>query len=147
MKIRSTTVAAATLMLFLASAAYATSVCLFFGTAHIVASGLTIPVKGTCASFNGYYANQAGFLLAGDICKSSDGTTVLFNTFTQFSGKPDSLVGKWATSTGSGSGTECNSACTAFPVTVTKCASNVPVPTDLPGFESDVSSTFLTQEP
>src|ERR1019366_1636431 len=117
-----------------------------FGGAHVVASGLTIPIKGTCTSFNGFYANQANFLLAGDICKSSDGSTVLFNTFTQFNGKPDSLVGKWSTSTGTGSGNECNSTCTAFTVTVTKCPDNVPIPHDLPGFESETSSPFLTAE-
>ena len=128
MKIGAVAIVATIFAVVLAGIARASNFCVSFGGAHIVASGLTIPVKGTCLAFNGFYANKAGFLLAGDICKSSDGTTVLFNTFTQFQGKPDSLVGTWSTSTGTGSGNECNSTCSAFTVTVTKCPTKVTLP-------------------
>ena len=139
------------LALLTTSTARASNFCLSFGAAKVVASGLTIPAKGTCAAFNGYYLKKPGFLLAGDVCKSSDGTTVLFNTFTQFNGLPDSLVGSWSTSSGTGSGNECTSAnCLAFGVAVTKCPNSVPVPAvraDLLNFESRSASTFSTQEP
>jgi hypothetical protein len=148
MKTKTASLACTIVALAIAASAHAANLCVSFGGAHIVASGATVPVKGTCASFNGFYANKAGFLLAGDICKSSDGTTVRFNTFTQFQGKPDSLVGSWSTSNGSGSGNECTSTgCNAFAVTVTKCPTKVVVPADVPGFEVETSSTFLTEEP
>jgi len=134
-------------MFLLTSTAHANNFCVSFGGARIVASGLTIPVKGTCASFNGFYANKAGLLLAGDICRSSDGTTVLFNTFTQAGGLPDTLAGKWGASSGAGSGNECSSAsCSPFAVTVTKCPSNVTVPANVSDFESEAPSPFPTTE-
>ena len=91
--------------LVVASSARAANVCLTLGAAQIVASGLTIPAKGACTSFNGFFRGKdnAGKLLAGDICKSSDGTSVMFNTFTQQNFQPDSLVGSWSTSTLAGS--------------------------------------------
>ncbi len=147
MKVGVAAVVAVILMMWLSAIAQATNFCVSFGTAHIVASGLTIPVKGTCFAFNGFYANKAGFLLAGDICKSSDGTTVLFNTFTQFQGKPDSLVGTWSTSNGMGSGNECNSSCVAFSVAVTKCPAKVTVPAERTGFEAEAPANFLTEMP
>jgi hypothetical protein len=155
-KIRSLMVAAALAAAFTpacASLAHATNFCVSFGGARVVASGLVVPLRGTCTSFNGFYANQANVLLAGDICRSSDNTTVLFNTFTQFNGKPDSLVGKWSAATGTGFGNECNSVCTAFTVTVTKCAKVIPIPQDLSDLQSeqqpdqgDAAPQFLTTE-
>lgn len=148
MHTRRAAVAAVFLAFFLTSTAHASNFCLSFGSARVVASGLTIPVKGTCTTFNGFYANRPGLLLAGDVCRSSNGTTFLFNTFTQFNKLPDTLAGTWAASNGAGSGNECSSAgCNSFAVAVTKCPLGVPIPADLPGFESETPSSFLTQEP
>ncbi len=140
-------------MLLAASSSHAANFCLTLGSAQVVASGLTIPVKGTCASFNGFYRgpSNAGLLLAGDICKSSDGSTVIFNTFTQHNGQPDSLVGAWLTAKGTGSGNECTAGakCLAFAVTVTKCPANPPIPAvraELP-LQEQSSATFTTEEP
>ncbi len=145
---------AAILVLVAASAAHAANVCLTLGQAQVVASGLTIPAKGACASFNGFYRgqNNGGLLLAGDICKSSDGTTVFFNTFTQHGNQPDSLAGAWVTAKGTGSGKEClagSTNCSAFTVTVTKCPANPVIPAlraELP-FQEQSSATFTTEEP
>jgi hypothetical protein len=125
-------VATASILAFalsLTSAAVGGNLCVNFGGAAVVASGLSIPGKGNCKAFNGFIPSE-GFLLAGDICKSSDGTTVLFNTFTQVTGGADTLAGSWATSTGQGTGNECppGSACSPFPVSVTKCPKSVVLP-------------------
>ena len=149
-KMISTTVAVIALTFFIAPAANAANFCLAFGTARVAASGLTLPVKGACAAFNGFYLGRSGFLLAGEVCRSSDGSTYLFNTFTQFMGRPDSLVGTWAASSGNGSGTECSTApCVTFAVAVIKCPNNVNVPSALLNFESEIpsetSSSSLTQ--
>jgi hypothetical protein len=133
------------LTLLLASSAHATNFCVSFGGAQIVASGLILPAKGACSAFNGFFANKAGLLLAGDVCRSSNGTTFLFNTFTQFNALPDTLAGTWAASSGAGSGNECSSArCLSFNVAVTKCPNNVKVPADLSGSEAEVFSPALT---
>jgi hypothetical protein len=108
--------------LCLSSIADAANFCATFGGAQVVATGLTLPAKGTCVAFNGFTANKAGVLLAGDVCRSSNGTTFLFNTFTQSQNVPDSLAGSWAASDGTGTGNECsNTGCTSFAVKVTKC--------------------------
>ena len=144
-KRKSTRVAAVALTLFLASSAHAANFCVSFGGAQVIASGLILPVKGTCSAFNGFYANKPGLLLAGDVCRSSNGTTFLFNTFTQFNGLPDSLAGTWVASSGAGSGKECTSAtCLSFNVAVIKCPNNVTVPADLMDIESETSSPDLT---
>jgi hypothetical protein len=147
MKTPIATLAAVALMLALSSSAHAANFCVSFGSAHIVASGLVLPAKGTCTSFNGFYTNKNGLLLAGEVCKSSNGTTFLFNTFTQFNSQlPDSLVGKWTAASGKGTGTECTSAaCNSFTVTVTKC-SNVTISGDLSGFDAPGTQPFLTTE-
>lgn len=149
MSTRSTTIAMAAGMLLLASTALAANFCVSFGGAQIIASGLTLPAKGTCTAFNGFYANKAGSLLAGDVCRSSNGSTFLFNTFTQFSGSPDSIAGTWNASTGKGSGKECfGPPCAAFNVTVTKCPANITVPADLSGFDTkDTESSVTTDAP
>lgn len=140
-------VSAIALTLLLASKAQAANVCFLFGTSKVAASGLVLPAKGTCASFNGFFPNQAGTLLAGDVCRSSNGSTFLFNLFTRFKGLPDSLVGSWLASSGSGSGTECTSAsCQTFGVAVIKCPNSVPIPSSAPGFEAESSAAFLTAE-
>lgn len=133
--------------LSLSSIAHAANFCAAFGGANIVASGLVLPAKGTCTSFNGFYTKPSGLLLAGEVCRSSNGTTFLFNTFTQFNSQlPDSLVGKWSASSGQGKGIECTSAvCNPFTVTVRTCK-DVTIPSDLSGLESAVSTPFLTTE-
>lgn len=133
------------LVLMLSSAAYAANFCVSFGGAQVVASGLILPAKGTCAAFNGFVANEPGLLIAGDICRSSDATTFLFNTFTQFNGVPDTFAGTWSVSTGTGSGHECSSGpCLSFAVAVTKCPAGVKVPKDIAGFDSDSAPAALT---
>ena len=139
--------------LVVASPARAANVCLTLGAAQIVVSGLTIPAKGACTSFNGFFRGKenAGKLLAGDICKSSDGTSVMFNTFTQQNFQPDSLVGSWSTSTLAGSGRECTAgaSCLPFTVKLTKCPANPPIfplAAELPVQEQS-SSRFMTEEP
>jgi len=145
MKTRGIWIAAGALTLLLASNARATNFSVSFGGAQIVASGLILPVKGACSAFNGFFANKPGLLLAGDVCRSSSGTTFLFNTFTQFNALTDTLAGTWAASSGAGSGNECSSArCLAFNVAVIKCPINVKVPADLSGSEAEVSSPGLT---
>jgi len=140
-------VSALALTLLLASKAQASNVCFFFGTSTVAASGLILPAKGTCTSFNGFFPNQAGTLLAGEVCRSSNGSTFLFNLFTRFNSLPDSLVGSWLASSGSGSGTECTSAnCLTFGVAVIKCPNNVPIPASAPGRAADPSSAFITEE-
>jgi hypothetical protein len=115
--------------LSLTSAAFGGNFCANFGSAQIVASGLSIPGKGTCKAFNGFISNEPGLLLAGDVCKSSDGTTILFNTFTQL-GTTYTLAGTWAASSGIGSGNQCSpSACVPFDVTVAKCPKTIVLPT------------------
>ena len=134
-------------MLAWVSAAHAANFCVSFGGGHAVASGFVVPTKGTCSAFNGYYMNRPGFLLAGDLCRSSDGTTFLFNLFTQLNSMPDSIAGTWVAANGTGSGKECTSAnCFPFDVKVTKCPTNAPIPKPAPGFHSESSSSFLTEE-
>jgi len=147
---RCTTAAAIALTLVLASAAEAANFCVSLGGGHAVASDFIVPTKGICTAFNGFYSNLPGVLLAGDLCRSSDGTTFLFNLFTQVNGMPDSIVGTWSSTNGKGSGKECTSAsanCLTFDVAVTRCPGNVPIPHNAPGFEAESSSSFLTQEP
>jgi len=146
MKTRTAPIAAVALVLLLTSTAHAKNFCVTFGGADVAASGLTIPANGACTAFNGFISNEPGVLLAGDLCKSSDGTTVLFNTFSEFGTQTDSLAGTWATASGSGSGNECfGGSCSTFTVTVIKCPKSVPVPDVLSGPESEAPSSFLTQ--
>ena len=144
----------AVLALVVAPSAHAANVCLTLGAAQVVASGLTVPAKGTCTSFNGFFRGQdrVGMLLAGDICKSSDGTSVMFNTFTQRNGQPDSLIGSWSPSTLTGSGRECiagAASCFAFNVTLTKCPANVRILPALAasGFQEQSLVTPTNEEP
>ncbi len=140
-------VSAIALTFLLTSKALASNVCFLFGTSTVAASGLILPTKGTCTSFNGFFPNQPGTLLAGDVCRSSNGSTFLFNLFTRFNSLPDSLVGSWLASSGSGSGTECTSArCLTFAVTVIKCPNNVTIPHNAPGAEAESSAAFLSEE-
>jgi hypothetical protein len=133
------------LMLFLAPAAHAANFCASFGAAQVVASGLTLPAKGTCAAFNGFYRNFAGVLLAGDVCRSSSGTTYLFNLFTQHNGVADSLAGTWNASTGTGSGNECFATpCLSFSVKVTKCPATVTIPASISDLQSETASPTPT---
>jgi|HubBroStandDraft_6_1064221.scaffolds.fasta_scaffold1213190_1 hypothetical protein len=139
--------ALAALMLFLATAAHAANFCASFGAAQVVASDLTLPAKGTCAAFNGFYRNptNAGLLLAGDVCRSSNGTTYLFNLFTQHAGLTDSLAGSWSTSNGKGSGQECFATpCLAFSVTVTKCPATVTIPASVSDLQAGTAAPSLT---
>ena len=149
MKTKTATLTAMLLTLILSPAAYAANFCVSFGGAQVVASGLILPAKGSCAAFNGFIANKPGLLIAGDVCRSSDATTFLFNTFTQFNGLPDSFAGTWAASTGAGSGQECSSGpCISFVVAVTKCPTGVKVPNDVVGSElADPSSAVTTESP
>ncbi len=143
---RSISIVAAVLTFLVASTSRAANFCLSFGAAHAVASGFVVPTKGTCTSFNGFYSNRAGVLLAGEVCRSSDGTTFLFNLFTQHNSMPDSIAGTWSSSNGQGSGNECTSAnCFPFGVAVTKCT-NVTIPHNAPGAETESSAGFLSQE-
>jgi len=122
----------AALILTQASNVGAANFCASFGPAQAEAIGLTLPGKGSCAAFNGFFRNRPGLLLAGDVCRSSNGTTFLFNLFTQTAGLTDSLAGTWAAVTGKGSGMECfNTPCLSFTVTVTKCPATVTIPADL----------------
>ena len=133
------------LTLTLSSAAYAANFCVSFGGAQVVVSGLILPAKGTCAAFNGFVANKPGLLIAGDVCRSSDATTFLFNTFTQFNGLPDTFAGTWSAATGTGSGQECSSGpCISFVVAVTKCAASVKIPKDIVGFDSEIPPGAVT---
>ncbi len=137
MKMKMATLVAVSLTLLLRSSAYASNFCVSFGGAQVVVSGLVLPAKGTCAAFNGFVANKPGLLMSGDVCRSSDATTFLFNTFTQFNGLPDSFAGTWSASSGTGSGEECSSSpCIPFAVAVTKCPASVKIPNDVVGFES-----------
>ena len=145
MKMKMATLAAVLLTLLLRSTAYATNFCVSFGNAQVVASGLILPAKGTCAAFNGFFPKKPGLLIAGDVCRSSDATTLLFNLFSQFNGLPDSFAGTWSASTGTGSGQECSSGpCTSFAVAVTKCPAIEPIPKDVVGFESEDSASGIT---
>lgn len=150
MKLRLATLVAI-LALGAGSSAHAANVCLSLGAAQVVASGLTIPAKGTCAAFNGFFRgkDKAGMLLAGDICKSTDGSTVMFNTFTQQNSQPDSLIGSWSTSTLSGTGRECvaGATCLSFPVKLTKCPASLPIFAPSVALESQTSSRLTTEEP
>ena len=122
MKIRTIISASIAASFFAATVVHAANFCVSFGGAQVVATGLTLPARGVCVAFNGFTANKAGILLAGDVCRSSNGTIFLFNTFTQSQNVPDSLAGSWAASNGTGSGNECsNAGCTSFAVKVTKC--------------------------
>ncbi len=104
-----------------------------------------MPAKGSCAAFNGFFRNRTGLLLAGDVCRSSNGTTFLFNLFTQTAGLTDSLAGTWAAATGKGSGMECfNTPCLSFAVTVTKCPATVTIPADLATSVGQVGTSGLT---
>jgi hypothetical protein len=144
---RSISVLTLVVTLVLVPAAHAANFCVSFGGGHAVANGFITPAKGSCSSFNGYYTNRAGFLLAGDLCRSSDGTTFLFNLFTQLNSMPDSIVGTWLAANGTGSGNECTSAnCFPFAVKVTKCPTSVPIPKVAPGLHSESSSSFLSEE-
>jgi hypothetical protein len=147
MRKTTSTLAALAIVLAVASAADATNFCASFGIGDVVASGLSIPGKGTCKAFNGFIVNEAGVLLAGDICTSSDGSTVLFNLFTQFDSEPDSIAGTFSSSTNTGTGNECvaanTSGCGSFDVTVTKCPKTVTLPDVTSRPESQ--SGFLTQ--
>jgi hypothetical protein len=135
MKMRRIAAAVAAVILSTASAAYAANFCALFGGAQVVGSGLILPASGTCAAFNGFYSSGTG-LLAGDVCRSSNGTTFLFNLFTQYKGVPDSLAGTWVASSGKGSGLECfTSPCLSFNVTVKKCPATVTIPANLSRFE------------
>jgi hypothetical protein len=145
MKTKIATLTAMLLTLMLSSAAYAANFCVSFGGAQVVASGLILPAKGTCGAFNGFVANEPGLLIAGDVCRSSDATTFLFNTFTQFNGAPDTFAGTWSASTGTGSGQECSSGpCISFAVAVTKCSAGVKIPKDIVGFDSESSPGAVT---
>jgi hypothetical protein len=145
MKMKMAMLAGVSLALLLRSTAYATNFCVSFGGAQVVASGLVLPAKGNCAAFNGFIANKPGLLMSGDVCRSSDATTLLFNTFTQFNGLPDSFAGTWSASNGTGSGEECSSGpCISFAVAVTKCPANVKIPNDVVGFEAEDSAPALT---
>jgi len=142
------------LIVTLGSDVHAANFCASFGSvnpAQAEAVGLTLPAKGSCAAFNGFYRNRAGILLAGDVCRSSNGTTFLFNLFTQTSnGLTDTLTGTWSAATGRGLGRECFSTpCLSFSVAVTKCPANVtiPVPADISGFQAETSSPMTTDEP
>ncbi len=127
----------AAIILLIASAAHAANFCALFGSAQVVASGLTLPASGSCAAFNGFYSGSAR-LLAGDVCRSSNGTTFLFNLFTQYMGTTDSLAGTWVASSGKGSGQECfTSPCLSFNVTVKKCPATLTIPANLSSFESE----------
>jgi hypothetical protein len=144
---RNIAVLAVVLTLAFVPAGHATNFCVSLGGGHAVASGFITPAKGTCSPFNGYYTNRAGFLLAGDLCRSSDGTTFLFNLFTQLNSMPDSIAGTWLAATGAGSGKECTSAnCFPFDVKVTKCPNSVPIPKAASGFHSESSASFLSEE-
>lgn len=146
MKKTTNALAALAIVLLAGSAAHATNFCATFGIADVVASGLSIPGKGTCKAFNGFISNE-GLLLAGDICTSSDGTTVLFNVFTQVGAEPDSIAGTFGPSTGTGTGNECvgaNSGCDSFSVTVTKCPKKVTLPA-VTSSQPQSQSDFVTQ--
>jgi hypothetical protein len=145
MKMRRIAAAMAAVILSIASAVHAANFCASFGGAQVAATGLTLPASGNCAAFNGFYRNNKGLLLAGDVCRSSNGTTFLFNLFTQSNGLPDSLAGTWVASSGKGSGQECfSSPCLSFNVTVTKCPATVTIPANLSSFESETSPLSQT---
>jgi hypothetical protein len=145
MMMRITATAMAAVILSIGSAAHAANFCASFGAAQVAATGLTLPASGNCAAFNGFYRNNKGLLLAGDVCRSSNGTTFLFNLFTQSNGLPDSLAGTWVASSGKGSGQECfASPCLSFSVTVTKCPATLTIPANLSSFESETSPLSQT---
>jgi hypothetical protein len=143
MKTKIALIASLFLMLSLTANANAKNLCASFGTADVVGVNFTVPAKGTCKTINGLILSL-DLLLVGNVCRTSDNTTVRFNTFTQFIAA-DSLTGSWNASTGLGTGTECTiNSCSTFAVTVTTCPSHVTIPTAVSGPEAPASA-FVTQ--
>ena len=53
--------------------------CITFGSADIVGTTASIPGKNSCKTFTGYVENEAGNLISGTLCTSSDDSTVVAN--------------------------------------------------------------------
>lgn len=136
---------AVVLTLLMTSATHAKNYCAHWGAAEVEAVGLFPLKKGTCKSFNGFMTSDSRLLLAGTACAISDGTTILFTTFSQAGPKgTESLAGSFDRSTGIGSGNECvEGICGSFSIRNVTCHNSLTVPAD-PAALPSAPSGFLT---
>jgi hypothetical protein len=131
--------------LWLPNTASAKNLCLLGNSkTTLVGENLAVPPKGICKTWAGFVETQAGNILTGVICTSSDGTTVLANQFTSFLGEV--LKSNIALPGGTGTLNDCFSAtgvCTSFTVSVVPCPAKPTIPaikaSDATG---EASSTF-----
>jgi hypothetical protein len=112
------------LFLLLTLPASAKDLCLLKGgSTTLVGKNLAIPAKGQCRPWSGFVVGQAGNILTGVICTSTDGSQVLVNQYTSVPG--ELLKSAIALPSGTGTISDCfpTSGCnTPVTVAVVKCS-------------------------
>ncbi len=140
------------LLLAFAGTASAGNLCMTLGSNDYVGIGGSIPGKGACKQFSIISPTVSGFLGTGSVCKSSDGTTLLFfMTDGVFSG-PETLQATLSATSLAGTGQDCEAPaglatfCGAFSMTFQKC---IPAKQPIPAISgSSLSGTAkLATEP
>jgi hypothetical protein len=118
------------LFLSLTPPASAKDLCLLMGGATtLVGRDLVIPAKGNCKPWSGFVVGQAGNVLTGVICTSSDGTEAFVNQYTSSAG--ELLKSAIALPAGTGTISDCfpTSGClTTTTVAIVKCSSANTIP-------------------
>jgi hypothetical protein len=76
------------LFLSLTPPASAADLCILMGgSTTLVGRNLVVPAKGNCKPWSGFVVGQAGNILTGVICTSTDGTKVFANQYTSTAGE------------------------------------------------------------
>jgi hypothetical protein len=76
------------LFLSITPPASAKDLCILMGgSTTLVGRNVVIPARGNCRPWSGFVVGQAGNLLTGVICTSTDGTKVLVNQYTSTAGE------------------------------------------------------------
>jgi len=127
--------AVAGLLLICSGSASAGNICFTIGSNAYVGIGGSIPGKGACKQFSLIGPNSPGYLAIAALCKSSDGTTLLFTAADGFFAGPETIQATLAVSSLTGSGQDCEAPagssnfCDAITVSLAKCSpAKQPIP-------------------
>lgn len=132
--------AVAGLLLVCSGSAWAGNLCITIGLSSYVGIGAAIPGKGACKQFSIIGPNLPGYLAMADLCKSSDGTTLLFTAADGFFAGPETIQGTLAVSSLTGSGEDCEAPvgsgtfCDPITLALAKCS---PAKQPIPAASSD----------
>lgn len=132
--------AVAGLLLVCSGSAWAGNLCFTIGSRSYVGIGAAIPGKGACKQFSLIGPSTPGYLAMADLCKSSDGTTLLFTAADGFFSGPETIQGTFDVSSLTGSAQDCEAPagsatfCDAITLSLAKCS---PAKQPIPATSSD----------